>query len=69
MSTHLVNDLTRVASNSTEQSTVTVHDDETKLGVALQQVCECFSVEFVVAQVEGSVDGLEGCTYSTSLTL
>jgi hypothetical protein len=53
-------DLTGVTTEGTEQSTVTIHDDETKLLVSLEKLTQGFSVELVVTEVEGGVDWLEG---------
>ena len=47
-----VNDLAGVACNGTEESTVTVHDDEAELGVGLEELGERFGVEFVVTKVK-----------------
>lgn len=51
---------TGVAGQSTKETAVTIHDDETETGVVFEEGVECFGVEFVVAQVEGRVDGFEG---------
>lgn len=51
----LVDDLSRVASECTEEGAVTIHDDETKLGVGLQEFGQGFSMELVVAKVERTV--------------
>ena len=50
---HLIDDLARVSCQTSEERPVAVHDDEAKLGVAVQQLGEGFCVEFVVAQVQG----------------
>ena len=41
-----------VAGKSTEQSTVTIHDDETEGLVRLEQLTQGLGVELVVAKVE-----------------
>ena len=53
----LVNDLTRVACDSTEERAVTVHDDETELRVRLEELLERFRVELVVTEVQRPVQG------------
>lgn len=49
-----------IAAECAEQGSVSVHDDEAKLLVRIQQLAQCLGVEFVVAKVEGGVDWLEG---------
>ena len=39
---------------SSEQTTITIHDDETEFLIRFEQLIQSFSVEFVVAQVEGA---------------
>jgi hypothetical protein len=65
----LVDDFTGVSAQSSEQSTVTIHDDETELLVRLKQLGQGLGVELVVAQVKGSVDGLEGLEIDVDLSL
>lgn len=48
----LVDDLAGVASNGTEKSAVTVHDNETEFGVGLKQLLQRLGVELVVAKVK-----------------
>ena len=62
-------DLTSVTTESTEQSTVTVHDNETELLIGLKKLTQCFSVELVVTKVEGGVDGLERFEVDVNLAL
>lgn len=45
-------DLSGVATQSTKERTVTVHDNETEFLVRLQQLTQGFGVELVVAKVE-----------------
>mmetsp|Transcript_14226 Transcript_14226/g.24090 ORF Transcript_14226/g.24090 Transcript_14226/m.24090 type:complete len:221 (-) Transcript_14226:134-796(-) len=52
--------LSGVAAKCTEESSVTVHHNEPILVVGLQQLIQSLCVEFVVAEVQGGVDGLEG---------
>ena len=47
-----VDDFTRIASDSTEQGTVTVHDDETEPLIRFKKFGQGLCVEFIVAQVE-----------------
>jgi hypothetical protein len=56
----LVDDITGVSRDGTEQGTVTIHDDETELGVGLEQLGKGLGVELVVTHVQGGVDGLVG---------
>jgi hypothetical protein len=53
-----VDDFAGVSGEGTEESTVTVHDDETETGVRLKELGERLGVELVVAEIEGGVDGL-----------
>lgn len=55
-----MHNLPRVAAESAEEGTVTVHDDESKTLVRLKQLSKSLSVELVVAKVQRSVDRLEG---------
>lgn len=50
-----VDDLAGVACDGTKERAVTVHDDEPKLGIRFKKLLQRFSVEFVVAKVEGTV--------------
>ena len=62
-------DLASVTTESTEQSTVTVHDNETELLISLEKFTQGFSVELVVTKVEGGVDGLERFEVDINLAL
>jgi hypothetical protein len=64
-----LDDLTSVTTESTEQGTVTVHDNETELLVSLEQFTQCLGVELVVTQVERSVDGLERLEVNVNFAL
>ena len=61
--------LTSVTAQGTEERTVTVHDNETKLLVRLEQLAQSLSVELVVTKVERGVDGLEGLEVNVNLAL
>lgn len=65
----LVNNLASVAAQGSKESTVTIHDDETELLVRLEEFRQSLSVELVVAEVEGGVDGLEGLEIDVDLSL
>ncbi|KAI6766521.1 hypothetical protein HG531_011743 [Fusarium graminearum] len=65
----LVDNFTGVSAQGSEQGTVTIHDDETELLVGLEQLSQGLSVELVVAQVKGGVDGLEGLEIDVDLSL
>lgn len=54
-----VDHLSRVAKNCTEKAAVSVHDDESKLLVILEQFGQSFDVEFVVAEVKRRIYGPE----------
>jgi hypothetical protein len=56
----LVNNFARVSRERAEQCTVSVHDDEAKLLVRLEQLAQGLGMELVVAEVQRRVDGLEG---------
>lgn len=60
---------TSVTAESTEERTVSVHDDETELGVGLEQFAQSLGVELVVTKVKGSVDWLEGLEVNVDLAL
>jgi hypothetical protein len=64
-----VNDFTGVARKGAEQGAVSVHDDEAKLLVRLEQLAQCLGVELVVAKVQRGVDGLEGLEVDVDLAL
>jgi len=48
----LMNNLTSVARDGSEEGTVSIHDDEPKLGVRFEQLLQSLRVEFIVTQVE-----------------
>lgn len=64
----LVNDFARVTAQSTEKSSVTVHYDEAKLLVGLEELGKGLSVELVVAKVQRGVDRLEGLKIDVDLS-
>lgn len=64
-----MNDFTGVSRECTKQRSVTIHDNEAKLLVGLEQLTQCLCVEFVVTEVERSVDGLEGLKVDIDLAL
>lgn len=64
-----LDNLTSVTTESTKQSTVTVHDDETELLVGLEQFTQCLGVELVVTKVKRGVDGLERLEIDVNLAL
>ena len=49
-----------VAGQRSKETSVTVHDNETESSVVFEEFIECFCVEFVVAEVKGSIDWFEG---------
>ena len=55
-----MDDISSVAAQGAEEGAVSVHDDEAEGLVGFEEFAEGFGVEFVVAQVEGGIDGLEG---------
>lgn len=65
----LVYNVSGVTGKGTEESSVTVHDDETELLVILEELRESLSVELVVAQVEGGVDWAERLEVDVDLSL
>jgi hypothetical protein len=65
----LVHDFTGVAREGAEQGAVSVHDDEAKLLVRLEQLAQRLGMELVVAKVQRGVDGLEGLEVDVDLAL
>ncbi|KAI3478310.1 hypothetical protein L1887_59786 [Cichorium endivia] len=65
----LLEDGAGVAGERAEEGAVAVHDDETELGVGLEELAERLCVELVVAEVERGVDGLEGLEGEVDLLL
>jgi len=65
----LLANLTGVSRKSTEEGAVTIHDDETKGLVRLEQLTQSLCVELVVAKVQRGVDGLEGLEVDVDLSL
>jgi hypothetical protein len=65
----LVDDLTGISAQGSEESTVTIHDDEAELLVGLEQLGQSLGMELVVTQVKGGVDGLEGLEIDVDLSL
>jgi len=59
--------LTSVTGKSTEETSVTIHHDETKLVVVREKLLEGLSVEAVITHVQGCVDGLERLEINTDL--
>ena len=52
-----------------EKGAVSVHDDETKLLIRLEQLAQCLGMELVVTEVQRGVDGLEGLEVDVDLAL
>lgn len=65
----LLQDFSGVAGKGTEESTVAVHDDESILGVGLEQLAQGLGVELVVTEVQRGVDRLEGLEVDVDLPL
>ena len=57
---YLGNNISRVTSQSAKETTVTVHDNESEAVVVCEQVRKGLGVEFIVTEVQGGVDWLEG---------
>lgn len=49
---HLVNDVARVTRKCSEECSITVHNNETELGIALEKLRKGLCVEFVVAKIK-----------------
>jgi hypothetical protein len=65
----LVDNFTGVAREGAEEGAVSVHDDEAKLLVRLEQLAQRLRVELVVAKIQRGVDGLEGLEINIDLAL
>lgn len=64
-----MDNLARVSGQGAEEGTVSVHDDEAKLLVRLEQLAQGLGMELVVTEVERGVDGLEGLKVNVDLAL
>jgi len=64
-----VHDVPCVTTQSAEKSAVTIHDDEAKLLIRLEKLTKRFSVELIVTQIQGRVDGLERLEVNINLPL
>ena len=64
-----MHNIASVAGQCAEEGTVSVHDDEAKLLVRLEQLAQGLGVELVVAQVQRRVDWLEGLEVDVDLAL
>lgn len=60
---------TRVATESAEKGTISVHDNETELLIGLKELAQSLGVELVVAKIERGVDRLEGFKVNINLAL
>jgi len=65
----LVKDCTSRTSDLTEESTVTIHDDETEFLIIFKESLESLSVEAVIAHVEGGLERLERLNINRNLLL
>lgn len=63
----LVQYLASAALHGPVEAAVTVHDDESECLVVHEEFVEVLGVEFVVAEVEGGVDGFEGFKVDVNL--
>lgn len=64
-----MNDISGVAAQSAKKCSVTIHNNETKLLVGLEQLGQGLGVELVVTEVQRRVDGLEGLEVDVDLSL
>lgn len=64
-----MDNLSRVAGEGAKKRTVSVHDDEAKFLVRLEQLAQGLGVEFVVTEVQRGIDGLEGLEVDVDLAL
>jgi len=55
VNSEFMNNLASVACDGSEEGTVSVHDNEPKLGVRFEQLLQSLRVEFIVTQVERPV--------------
>ena len=58
-----------VAAQCTEKGTITIHDDEAKLLIGLQQFTQSFSMELVITEIKRGIDGFEGLKVNVDLPL
>ena len=63
-----VDDISGVATKCTEESTVSIHDDEAELLVGFEQFAQGFGVKFVITQIQGGVDWLEWLKVNVDLS-
>ncbi len=54
-----VDDVSGVPTQSTEEGTIPIHNDEAELLIRLKELAQCLGVKFVIAQVQRGIDGLE----------
>ena len=62
-------DVASVSCQSTKQAPITVHDDKTKARIILEKFAKRFGMEFIVTEVKGRVDGLEGFKVDVEFSL
>lgn len=64
-----MNDVARVSAECTKECSITIHDDEPKLLIRLEQFGKCLGMELVVTKIQGGVDWLEGLEIDIDLPL
>jgi hypothetical protein len=64
-----MDDFAGVSGEGAKETAVPVHDDKSESGVVFEEFVEGFGVEFIVAEVQGSVDRFEGFEINVEFAL
>lgn len=64
----LVDNFSGISAQRTEKSAISIHDDEAKFLIRLEQLAQRLRMEFVVAKIERRIDWLEGLEVNVDLS-
>ena len=64
-----MDDFTCVACQCAKKASIPIHDNKSKTGIVFEEFTQCLCVEFIVAEVEGCVDWLEGLKIDVEFAL